>query len=77
MEFTGFGQNGRFSLPTWQKIAFEGIDAGTISNEKAVFNWTSEKVVKVNDGKLTIRIYVDPANEKPAGISEIVFQRAY
>ena len=68
---------GDLSLPTWQKIAFEGIDAGTISNEKAVFNWTSEKVVKVNDGKLTIRIYVDPANEKPAGISEIVFQRAY
>lgn len=68
---------GDINLPTWQKISFEGVDAGTISNEKAGFNWTSEKVVKVNDGKLTIRIYIDPTNEKPAGISEIVFQRAY
>ena len=63
--------------PTWQKISFEGIDAGIIAIGKAGFNWTSEKVVKVNDGKLTIRIFIDPTNEKPAGISEIVFQRAY
>ncbi len=68
---------GDFSLSTWQKIAFEDIEAGIMSNEKGFFNWTSEKVVKVKDGKLTIRIYVDPTNEKPAGISEIVFQRAY
>lgn len=68
---------GDISLPTWQKISFEGVDAGIISNEKADFTWTSEKVVKVKDGKLTIRIFVDPTNEKPAGISEIVFQQAY
>jgi hypothetical protein len=68
---------GDISLPTWLKISFEGVEAGIISNEKAGFNWTSEKVVKVNDGKLTVRIFVDPTNEKPAGISEIVFQRAY
>ncbi len=68
---------GDVNLPTWQKISFENIEAGIISNEKGGFNWTSEKVVKVNDGNLTIRIFVDPTNEKPAGISEIVFQRAY
>ncbi len=67
---------GDISLPTWQKIAFEGIDSGIIVNEKAGFSWTSEKVVKVKDGKLTVRIFIDPTNEKPAGISEIVFQRA-
>lgn len=68
---------GDIYLPTWQKVAFENVDAGTISMEKAGFTWTSEKVVKVIDGKLTIRIFVDPENEKPAGISEIVFQRAF
>ena len=67
---------GDVALPTWQKIAFEGIDAGEFSEDAGQFAWTSEKVVKVNDGKLTVRIYVDKNNEKPAGISEIVFQRA-
>jgi hypothetical protein len=68
---------GDLFLPTWQKVSFEGIESGIISNEKAGFIWTSEKVVKVADNKLTIRIFVDPTNEKSAGISEIVFQRAY
>jgi hypothetical protein len=68
---------GDLMLPTWQKVSFEGIESGIISNEKAGFIWTSEKVVKIEDGKLTVRIFVDPTNEKPAGISEIVFQRAY
>ena len=67
---------GDLILPTWQKVSFEGIESGVISNEKAGFIWTSERVVKVNDGKLTVRFFVDPPNEKPAGISEIVFQRA-
>ena len=68
---------GDVSLPTWQKIAFEGVDAGELSKGAGQFAWTSEKVVKVNDGKLTVRIYVDENNEKPAGISEIVFQKAF
>jgi len=68
---------GDVTLPTWQKIAFEGIEAGNISTTAGQFIWTSEKVVKVNDGKLTVRIFVDVNNEKPAGISEIVFQQAY
>jgi hypothetical protein len=64
-------------LPSWQKLEFENIEAGVYSNKPGEYKWTSEKVVKVLDSKLTVRIYVDANNEKPAGISEIVFQQAY
>jgi hypothetical protein len=67
---------GDLVLPTWQKIDFEGINAGTFSLSDDEQKWTNERIVKVNDGKLTIRIYIDENNEKVAGISEIVFQRA-
>jgi hypothetical protein len=67
---------GDVAVATWQKVAFEGVGTNEISNNAGQFTWTPEKVVKVNDGKLTIRIYVDENNEKPAGIGEIVFQRA-
>jgi len=67
---------GDIGLPTWQKITFENVEVGLITRGTGEFVWTSERVVKVNDGKLTIRIFVDEKNEKPAGISEIVFQRA-
>lgn len=68
---------GDLILSSWQKIDFEGVNAGTFSLEDGEQKWTNERIVKVNDGKLTIRIYVDENNEKVAGISEIVFQRAY
>jgi hypothetical protein len=68
---------GDLILPTWQKIDFEGVNAGTFSLSDDEQKWTNERIVKVNDGKLTVRIYVDENNEKVAGISEIVFQRAY
>lgn len=68
---------GDVELSTWQKIAFEKVDVGTITTEKGQFAWTPERVVKVTDGRLTIRIYIDETNEKVAGISEIVFQQAY
>jgi len=67
---------GDVELPSWQKIAFEKIDMGTIATERGQFVWTSERVVKVTDGRLTVRIYIDETNEKVAGISEIVFQIA-
>ena len=67
---------GDVSLPTWQKIVFNRIEAGIFTLKAGEFVWTSEKVVKVNDGKLTVRIFVDENNEKTAGISEIVFQKA-
>lgn len=63
--------------PSWQKVTFNGTDAGTFSLKSGETKWTSEKVIKVNNGKLTVRIYIDPKNEKLAGLNEIVFQRAY
>ena len=68
---------GDVELPSWQKIAFEKIDVGIFTTEKGQFAWTPERVVKVTDGRLTVRIYIDETNEKVAGISEIVFQQAY
>lgn len=68
---------GDMFLPSEQKIEFEGINAGTFSLEAGESKWTTERVVKITDGKLTVRIYVDPENEKVAGLNEIVFQRAY
>ena len=62
---------------SWQKVAFNGIDAGTFSLKNGETKWTSERVVKVSEGKLTVRIFIDPENEKMAGLSEIVFQQAY
>ncbi|QIA08392.1 hypothetical protein [Draconibacterium halophilum] len=70
-------QVGDVKLASWQKIEYEGVEAATYNLNAGELKWTSEKVVKVNDRKLTIRIYVDPANQKVAGISEIVFQQAY
>ena len=69
-------KSGDIQVPTWQKIMFEGILAGTYSLNSGEFKWTPERIVKVTDGKLTVRIYLDDSNELSAGISEIVFQRA-
>ncbi len=68
---------GDFYLPSWQKFEFEGITAAVKSLDAGEFDWTPERVVKVEDGTLNVRIYVDPENEKVAGLSEIVFQRAF
>lgn len=68
---------GDLELSTWQKVQFEGVTAATYVLGAGEYKWTLEKVVKVNDGKLTVRIFVDEKNKKPAGISEIVFQMAY
>lgn len=68
---------GDLYLPSWQKLEFEGIATATYSLAASEYKWTSERVVKVRDRKLSIRIYVDPEENKVAGLSEIVFQRAY
>jgi hypothetical protein len=68
---------GDISHSSWQKIQFENVLASTYSLEAGEQKWTPEKVVKVNDGKLTVRIFVKENNIKPAGISQIVFQKAY
>ncbi len=68
---------GDLYLSSWQKVEFDGIAAETYSLDAGEQKWTSERVVKVTDNKLTIRIYIDKENKKVAGLSEIVFQRAY
>ena len=68
---------GDIHLSSWQKIEFEGIAALTASLEPGEFEWTTERIVKVEDGRLTIRVYIDKEDLKPAGLREIVFQRAY
>jgi len=67
---------GDSEVATWQRLMFEDVDAGTLSLAKGEFKWTSERVIKVSDNKLTVRIYVDESGKLSAGISEIVFQRA-
>jgi len=62
---------------SWQKIEFEDIDAGTFSLDPGVQKWTSEKVVKVEDTKLTVRVYFEEQINTIAGLSELVFQQAY
>ncbi len=64
-------------LPSWQKIEFEGIASVTKSLGAGETYWTGERIVVVKDGSLDVRIYVDAENKMVAGLSEIVFQRAY
>jgi hypothetical protein len=68
---------GDLKLPSWQKIEFEGIESGTFDLGAGEYKWTAERVVKVEDSRLTIRLYIDPSDKKVAGLSEIVFQKAY
>ncbi len=63
-------------LPSRQKMEFEGTDAGTKNLRAGEFSWTGEWIVKVKDGTLNVRIYIDKENKLPAGLSEIVFQQA-
>ncbi len=67
---------GDLFVPTWQKVNFEDLPAGEISLDAGEFEWTTERVVKVEDGRLTVRIYVDEKNQKAAGLGQIVFQGA-
>ncbi len=62
-------------LPSWQKIEYEGVTAGTFSLGKGEYTWTPEKIVRIRDNKLNIRIYLNDTGSV-AGISEIVFQQA-
>ena len=68
---------GDLKLASWQRIMFEGIEVTTESLSPGEYKWTNEQVVNITDGRLTVRIFVDTTENKPAGISEIVFQQAY
>ncbi len=65
---------GDLELATWQKVKFENTEPVIVNLGKGEFKWTSERIVKVNDGKLSIQIELNEDNNLPAGIIEIVFQ---
>ncbi len=62
--------------PSWQKIEFNDVYGGTKVLGAGETDWTNERVVRVRDGILLVRIYTDPENRRVAGLSEIVFQQA-
>lgn len=66
---------GDLLLPTRQRVEFEGVPAGTFTTAKGEYTWTPEKIVRVRDNTLNVRIYLDE-NGQMAGLSEIVFQQA-
>ncbi len=61
--------------PSWQQVEFEGVASGTYILKAGESVWTPERIVRVDDGKLTIRIRTGKAHEI-AGIAELVFQMA-
>jgi len=68
---------GDLFLPTWQKLEFEGVVSPAKSLDAGETDWTGERVINVNDGTINIKIYTDEEGKRGAGLSEIVFQRAY
>lgn len=68
---------GDLFLPSWQKVSFEGVNAGKYVLDPGHSDWTPERVVIVKDGKLTVRINIAENNQMVAGLSQIVFQKAY
>lgn len=62
-------------LPSGQKVEFEGQPAGTFVLSPGEFVWTPERIVRVKDGRLSVKIFLIPGNQV-AGISKIVFQKA-
>ena len=66
---------GDIEKPSWQKLSFENQLTPEYSLAAGEQKWTSEKVVRVEDHKLNIRIYFE--GNKVAGLSELDFQQAY
>lgn len=60
------------NLPTWQRVSFEGVEMGVFELEPNRFAWTEEQIVRVTDGRLTIRIELRD-DETPGSLSEIMF----
>ena len=68
---------GDIEKKSWQKVSFEDVETKSFALEAGAQEWTSEKVVRVNDHRLSIRVYFDTSGDKVAGLSELVFQQAY
>ena len=58
---------------TWQRVEFEGSDAGAFDLPRGELAWTDEKRVAVNDGRLTVRIQLRD-DRTPAGLRNLVFE---
>ncbi len=61
--------------PTWQKVEFNGVSAGTFKTTAGEFTWTPEKIIRVKEGQLNVRLVLGEPSQL-SGISEIVFQLA-
>jgi len=59
---------------TWQKLTFEGVDAGTYNQGAGNFAKTPTKKVDVKDGRLTIRIHIKSDNTR-AAIRELTMKQ--
>ena len=57
---------------TWQRVEFEGVEAGTFGLPRGELRWTEEKRVTVRDGRLTVRIHLRD-DRTPAGLRKLVF----
>lgn len=60
---------------TWQRIEFEGVDAGIHVLANGEMKWTPEKLVEVEDGRLTLRIHLKDGQTN-AGVRELDFVKS-
>lgn len=67
LDFEVAVENGRYRVEaevgdayadTRQRIAFEGVDAGSFALAAGQLQWTPSRIVGVQDGRLTVRIYL-------------------
>lgn len=63
---------GDINQPSWQKLSFNDVDAGTYEQGANQFTWTPEHRVEVTDDRLTVRLGLRDRNT-PAGITELHF----
>jgi hypothetical protein len=60
---------------TWQRVEFEGVDAGSYGLPRGRLEWTPEKTVSVKDGLLTLRFRIKD-DGTPAGLRDLYFVKA-
>lgn len=65
---------GEMEESSWQKVTFNGVEAGTFELVAGEFQGTETKTVKVLDGRLIVRIELKDKNTR-AGINELHFQK--
>lgn len=62
---------------SWQKISFDDVETPAYDLPAGEQKWTAEKVVRVTDHRISVKVYFDTSGKKVAGLSEIVFQQSY